>query len=78
MLPALPAMRMVGKAMGNQRRKKLKRANYYNTRLRDVIIANGPTCRNCGKKTGGCFMPPSFGEEGFYVCKPADGKGEAT
>jgi len=56
--------------MASHREVKRAREAYYNSRLRDIIRENGPSCPNCGKKTGGCFVPPSFGEEGFFVCAP--------
>lgn len=38
--------------------EKLKRA-----------VTPGFVCRNCGMRThDGHFVPPSFGEEGFYYC----------
>ena len=33
-----------------------------------------PTCPNCGEK-GPHFVPPSFGDKGFFICekKPTEG-----
>jgi len=32
-----------------------------------------PVCGRCGK-SGLHFVPPSFGEEGFYICEVSDDK----
>lgn len=35
-------------------------------------LRESPTCPNCGKE-GPHFVPPSFGEDGYFVCdKPLD------
>lgn len=57
--------------MGSQLKKKLKRANYYLGRLHYVIESKKGPCINCGKP-GAHFVPPSFGEEGFYTCGPKE------
>ena len=32
-------------------------------------------CPNCGKQ-GPHFVPPSFGEDGFFICEPSSQSGE--
>lgn len=50
---------------GKKQREKL-RANYRKA-VSDLRI-----CPNCLKQgTGGCYVPPCFGDPGFFVCEPA-------
>lgn len=49
--------------MGTKRRNK--KAN--NT----VKFGPQPTCMNCGER-GAHYVGPSFGEKGFYTCKPKE------
>lgn len=37
--------------------------------IADAMTDTRTQCPNCGADGGGHFMPPSFGEEGFYMCK---------
>ena len=39
------------------KKKKRKQKDYF-------IV-----CPNCGSKTKGHFVPPSFGDEGFFICE---------
>ena len=54
--------------MGSHKADKIKRANYYNSRLREVIDSKRSPCINCGKP-GLHFVPPSLGEHGFFICE---------
>jgi hypothetical protein len=50
--------------MSGLRRKKIKEKQRTGLRLR--------LCPNCGEDItikGGHFVPPSFGEKGFFVCE---------
>jgi hypothetical protein len=56
--------------MASRRDVKESRKKYYELRLRDVLIAKREPCVNCGEKDiNGHYVPPSFGEPGFYSCK---------
>lgn len=37
--------------------------------IADAMTDTRTQCPNCGADGGGHFVPPSFGEEGFYACR---------
>lgn len=57
------------------RRKSFPELEAKERAIRDATLLRtraekGIVCPNCGKTTLGCFVPPSFGDKGFYTCKP--------
>lgn len=51
------------------RKQRIQNKNNY-----EKLISNIPSifwfCDHCGEKTNyGHFVPPSFGEDGFFICK---------
>lgn len=63
--------------MSNRKQRDSNRANY-----RDLMALVGPKseCMNCHELiTQGHFVPPSFGEEGFFACEEKkDGQQDQT
>jgi hypothetical protein len=53
-----------------KRRRKQKWRKVYANRIRDVF---GGVCPNC-KEPGAHFVPPSFGDPGFYICNKKEEK----
>lgn len=62
--------------MASHRLEKAARSANYLSKLRDVIRSKSSPCPNCGERTGGCFMPPCFGDDGFFVCEKQDRRRE--
>lgn len=44
--------------------KMRRRLAYWHREVKKKTL-----CINCKQLTHGCFVPPSFGEPGFFICK---------
>ena len=48
-------------------RKKIEREGAYHQIMLDNKLYS--PCSNCGERTGPHFVPPSFGDRGFFMCE---------
>jgi hypothetical protein len=48
-----------------------RRMNRKKGRNPGLLAKSQPLCRNCGER-GPHFVPPSFGDPGFYICKRSE------
>jgi hypothetical protein len=53
--------------------RKQRDSNRHNA----ARLVKEPVCRNCGER-GKHFVPPSFGESGFYACAAFKSDGGAA
>lgn len=55
-----------------RRAKAIARQNRDDAQRRRNSRGLSP-CLRCGQRSTGHFVPPSFGDTGFYICDPNDG-----
>jgi hypothetical protein len=49
----------------------------FGNRLLNALSGKFSGCPNCGDPKGGHFVPPSLGEEGFFICEKRPKESEA-